>query len=70
MAQIFNLKYVLDLKYFNGCYKRPKNESDDVYENIGNIFSPHGLTAPVGLGLLTVEVPWPHTNTSHSVGLL
>jgi hypothetical protein len=57
MAQIFNLKYVLDLKYFNGCYKRPRHESNDVFENMGNIFSPHVLTAPVGLGLLTVEVP-------------
>jgi hypothetical protein len=57
MAQIFNSKYALDLKYFNGCYKRPKHESNDVFENMGNNFFPHGLTAPMGLGLLIVQVP-------------
>jgi hypothetical protein len=69
MVQIFKWKYAINLKYFNDCYKRPKYKSDNVFENMGNP-SPHGLTVPVGLGLLTVEVPWSHTNTSHSLGLL
>jgi len=65
MVQIFNWKYTLDLKYFNGCYKRPKYESDNVFKHMGNTPPPpplHGLAVPVGLGLLIVEVPRSHTH--------